>query len=389
MTRETIDIGVLFSRSGPYAAPGEQGYRGTMAGIAAVNARDDLPFRLSAVVADPAGNTDRYAALASELVSTRSVQHIVGCTTSWSRKEVIPVIEKAQSLLWYPCVYEGFEASENVVYVGACANQHILPLLEFALPVFGRNAFLVGSNYIWGWESCRIARDVLTRSGGQVLGERYVPIGDTDVDRIVEEIRRKKPDFILNSLIGTSSYTFLKAYRKLCESDPDFATGRRPVLSCNLSENEVLQIAPATEGIFTVSTYFEALASPVNTAFLASLGEETRKAGITAFFAQGYTSVLMIAAGLEASGMGQAMDVLAAVKAHDVATPLGPLRIDEGNNHIRARAHIARVTADGRYEIIRQCTGLIAPDPFLTHSNLAIPETGAVSPEKPVLRIVK
>lgn len=389
LARQTIDIGVLFSCSGPYAAPAEQGYRGAMAAIAAVNARDDLPFRLSPVVADPEGNTDRYAALASELVSGRSVQHVVGCTTSWSRKEVIPVMEKAKALLWYPCVYEGFEASENVVYVGACANQHILPLLEFALPVFGRDAFLVGSNYIWGWESCRIARDVLTRSGGQVLGERYVPIGDTDIDRIVEEIRIKKPDFILNSLIGDSSYTFLKAYRRLCESDPDFAIGRRPVLSCNLSDNEVLRLSPDSEGIFTVSTYFEAIANPLNTAFLAGLGEETRSAGITAFFAQGYTSVLMIAAGLAESGMGEALDVLAAVKARDVATPLGPLRIDEGNNHIHARAHIARVAADGRYEIIRQSTGLIAPDPFLTHSNLVVPETGAVPPAKPVLRIVK
>ena len=388
--KPTVPVGVLFSRSGPYSDLGEQGYLGAIAGIRAINRREDLPFKLKAVFADPQGNTDRYATLASDLITTAGVQHIVGCTTSWSRKEVIPAIEKTRALLWYPCVYEGFEASENVVYVGACANQHILPMLEFALPAFGRNGFLVGSNYIWGWETCRIARDILARSGGRVAGERHIPLGDIDVGHIIEEIRRKKPDFILNSLIGPSSYAFLQAYRALGEIDPDFATGRRPVLSCNLSENEIAQITPAAEGHFTVSTYFEALSCPSNAAFLDSLGDDARAAGVSAFFAQAYASVLLIAAGLEATGIGQAMDVLAAVKQRAVATPLGPLHIDASNNHIHALAHIARATASGGYEIIRQSIGLIAPDPFLTRASLVIPESPAVSSSsRPMLRIVK
>ncbi len=388
LTSRTIDIGVLFSRSGPYADLGDQGYRGAIAGIEAVNRRG-LPFRLSPVVADPEGNTDRYAALAHRLVSGGSVQHIVGCTTSWSRKEVIPAIEKTEALLWYPCVYEGFEASENVVYVGACANQHIVPILDFALPLFGRRAFLVGSNYIWGWETCRIARDVLAHSGGEVLGERHVPLGDTDIAHIVEEIRRKKPDFILNSLIGPSSYRFLEAYHALGRRDPDFATGRRPVLSCNLSENEIARIAPVAEGHLTVATYFEADEGPANAAFLESLDAEDRRIGVSAFFAQAYASVLMIAAGLDATDGGRAMDVLSAVKARDVATPLGALRVDAGNNHIHAEAHIARATADGRFEIVRESAGRIAPDPFLTRTNLAVPGMEPPAQPRPSLRIVK
>ncbi|TCL68332.1 transporter substrate-binding protein [Rhizobium sp. BK251] len=390
MSGIAIPVGVLFSRSGPYADLGEQGYAGALAGIEAVNAQAGHSFRLQAVPADPQGSTDRYATLATDLVSTHKVQHIVGCTTSWSRKEVIPALEKTGALLWYPCVYEGFEASENVVYVGACANQHILPLLEFALPAFGRNAFLLGSNYIWGWETCRIARDVISRSGGQVMGERHVPLGDTDIGRIVEEIRRKKPDFILSSLIGPSSHAFLEAYRALGEVDPDFAPGNRPVLSCNLSENEIAHIAPAAEGHFTIATYFEALAGAANTAFLASLPVETRATGVSAFFAQAYTSVLLIAAGLKRTRQGSAMDVLDAVKAEGVATPIGNLRVDAGNNHIHVPAHIARATTDGRYEIIREGSYAIAPDPFLTRAMLSIPETEpGTTPVRPTLRIVK
>ena len=100
-------------------------------------------------------------------------RHIIGCITSWSRKEVIPVLEKAGGTLWYACPYEGFEANEHVVYMHACPNQHLVPLLGYVVPRFGANGFLTGSNYIWGWETNRVARDLIADAGGKVLGERY------------------------------------------------------------------------------------------------------------------------------------------------------------------------------------------------------------------------
>ena len=39
----------------------------------------------------------------------RPAPHILGCTTSWSRQEVIPALENSQTTLWYSCPYEGFE----------------------------------------------------------------------------------------------------------------------------------------------------------------------------------------------------------------------------------------------------------------------------------------
>ena len=41
-----------------------------------------------------------------------------------------PVVEKHDGQLWYVCPYEGFEANENVIYTGACPNQHLVPLFE-------------------------------------------------------------------------------------------------------------------------------------------------------------------------------------------------------------------------------------------------------------------
>ncbi|TIP77010.1 MAG: N-acetylmuramoyl-L-alanine amidase, partial [Mesorhizobium sp.] len=119
---------------------------------------------------------------------------------------------RAGGTLWYACPYEGFEANEHVVYMHACPNQHLVPLLAHVVPRFGANGFLLGSNYIWGWETNRVARDLIADAGGKVLGERYLPLGEADVSRLIAEIQATRPDFVLNNLIGSSSYAFIAAY---------------------------------------------------------------------------------------------------------------------------------------------------------------------------------
>ncbi|UUP18669.1 transporter substrate-binding domain-containing protein [Nitratireductor thuwali] len=366
----TYPVGILFSRSGGYSRPAEQGYFGAAAAIADVNADTSYPFELAAYHVDPEGNADRYAALCRDLIRSTGAQHVVGCTTSWSRKEVIPVVEKLDALLWYPCVYEGFEVSDNLVYVAACANQHLVPLLDYIVPRFGARAFLIGSNYIWGWETNRIARDILHRSGGSVLGERYVPIGDEDICHLIEEIREKRPDFVLNNLIGPSSYAFLAAYRALGEEDEAFRPESCPVVSCNLCENETILLGEVAAGHYTVSSYFRSLASKEN-----SLFAERMKAGnpgrvADAFFVQAYAAVIMIAEAIGRAGTDEAQAVLEDVRTHEIVTPLGPVKVDRATNHVSLGAHIGRARPDGDFDVVRQCESTIAPDPFLTATPL-------------------
>jgi branched-chain amino acid transport system substrate-binding protein len=383
----SIPIGILFSRTGPYAAPGRQGFEGAMAAIEEVNGRDDYPFIFVPAAADPEGNTDRYAGLCLDMVRRHGVRHVVGCTTSWSRKEVIPVVEKTDALLWYPCVYEGFEASENVVYVAACANQHLVPLLDYIVPHFGRNPVLLGSNYIWGWETNRIAREYVHRSGGEVLAERYIPIGDTDIDRLVAEIHTKRPDFILNNLIGPSSYAFLRAYHALGRENADFRPGNRPILSCNLYESEAASLGQAVAGNYTVSCYFQSERTERNRAFVASVRRNAGDGPITAFFAQSYASVLLIANAVRQTGTDAIDAVLAAAKAEAYASPFGDVRIDAKTNHVAMHAHVGRALADGTFEIVHEGEAAIDPDPFLTRTPLGMAPQDAERPGR--LRIVK
>ncbi|MGK9199302.1 MULTISPECIES: transporter substrate-binding domain-containing protein [Sinorhizobium] len=383
----TYPVGVLFSRSGSYAQPAGQGFGGAMAAIEHVNASGRFPFRLEAHHLDPAGEADRYAPLCRQLIREHGVRHVVGCTTSWSRKEVIPVVEKLDALLWYPCVYEGFEVSENLIYVAACANQHLVPLLDYIAPRFGSRAMLVGSNYIWGWETNRIARDILHRSGGEVLGERFVSMGDTDIVHLIDEVREKKPDFILNNLIGPSSYAFLRALHALAEADERFHPDKCPVISCNLYEGEIAGLGHAAAGHFTVSCYFRTIQSLENDAFLKTLAALDPGAVVDAFYVQAFSAVVMIAEAIARSGSDDADVVRAALCGQAVDTPLGAISVDRWTNHVELPAHIGRAGADGSFEIVKRSYEAITPDPFLTSTPLVRAMGG--NEARPELKVVK
>jgi branched-chain amino acid transport system substrate-binding protein len=387
---DQIPIGVMFSTEGPYASLGREGFVGAMTAIAEINEGGVHPFELRAEIRDPKGNIEAYAGLCRDIVDSSGAQFVVGCTTSWSRKEVIPVLEKTGTHLWYPCPYEGFEGNDHVVYVGACPNQHIVPLLGYVLPRYGREPMLIGSNYIWGWETNRIAREHIERAGGTVKGERFVPLGDIDIAHIIEEVRQKRPDFVLNTLIGPSSEAFVEAYAGLGRVDATFAPERRPIISCNWTESEVAALGQKATGHLTVAPYFQSIETEGNRAFLATtkrLAPQQRY--VSAFFAQSYAAVHMIARGIAATGRNEAAAVLQHAKTDSYEAPFGATRIHAETNHAILTPSIGRATAAGQFEVMMTAEAPVLPDPYLVRPLVKDAVTPTSRPTPTHLRVVK
>lgn len=357
--RRPIALGLLYSRTGGYSLFSEACRAGALAAIAHVN--DSPPFDLAflPVERDPGGDLDRYAPLCDDLLRHGGARHIIGCVTSSSRKEVIPVLEKHGGTLWYALPYEGFEASDHVVYTHACPNQHLLPLLDWALPAHGARVFLTGSNYIWGWEMNRLARERITAAGGEVVGERYLPLGSTEVDRIIEEIRVTRPGFILNNLVGPSSYEFLRRMQALAASDPGFAPARCPILSCNLTEAELPAIGQAAEGLVSAGPYFRGTGA-------GGFGSSPEAAAHAAVLE--LARLLNGRPGAEAASLPELLE----------AAP-GPGMIDRTTHHTALPVVIARVQGG----VFRPVKSLAARpgDPYLTRDRLArrVPQLRVVS----------
>ena len=366
MPETTVPLGLLISRTGSYGAVGEAIYRGAMLAVAEVDRDPAFRFRFECRAIDPAGNTDSYVSGARSLLSEGDLIHVVGCYTSSSRKEVLPIFEKHDGLLWYPSHYEGFETAENIVYTGAAPNQHVVPLTHYMLRQKSRTVFMVGSNYIWAWENNRIMRELLMRRGGAVLGERYVPIGDLDLDDIVGQIVELRPDFIFNTLIGESAYAFFRLLREACETAGIDQIGAMPVVSCSLAEPELAMIGPACGGHLSSSVYYSTVRNDSNRKFVEAWKARWPDAGETSADAEAaYVAVHLLARAIARAGSTDLNAVLESVGSIDFAAPQGTVRIDAENRHCHLWPRIGRSQTDGTFKIIHESNVQVPPDPYL------------------------
>jgi branched-chain amino acid transport system substrate-binding protein len=328
--------------------------------------------------------------LADAAIRQQGCRHVIGTITSWSRKDVLPVIEKHGALLWYGFPYEGYEASDSAIYLGACPNQHLLPLFEHVLERYGRKAFIVGSNYIWGWEISRIAREISEASGGEIVADRFVPLGSVEVDHLIAEIREKRPDFILSNLVGASASAFLAAYDELRSRLPS----PPPVVACNLSEIDLVDLAPsARAGHISCSPYFNGLDSDDNRSFKARMvlrhGASRR---LTNSFVGAYTSVSILAQAMKDAATDAPEAVRRIATSRHFETPMGSVAIDQRTHHAALRPHIGQSDSEGEFAIFQSAPGTIEADPYLVKTLARFLETNtrdAATATRNTLKVIK
>lgn len=383
MSRLRVPVGILISSDGPYSVVSKSMLCGALLGIA--EAQDEhCEVELEPIIANPAGELARYSAMAAEILSG-GIKHVVGCYTSSSRKEIIPLFEKADALLWYPSHYEGFESSNNVVYTGAVANQHLLPLVEYLLSFIGPKAFCVGSNYIWAWENNRILREAIGPNGGAVVAERYFPVGYTEFRQVIDAILSARPSFVFNTLIGKSSYQFLRDLRAACSSRGMDQASEIPVASCTLSEPELVAIGPgAVDGHITSSVYFSSLDTPENDRFVRAYRARFPDGPVASADAEAtYLAVRLLALAVMEAGAIEASAVKRAVARRSIMAPQGEVRIDPETMHASLTPRIARSNIEGGFTVLREATRPVPADPYLIRSSSRF---GAVA-IRPVLPI--
>lgn len=366
MDRLKLRVGVLFSCSGSYAAVGRAMRAGAELAVAEVNADPSRAVALDPVAMDPGGVTSAYSDAVRRMLTEEGVSHVFGCYTSSSRKEVLPLFEKNDAMLWYPSHYEGFETNDNVVYTGAAPNQHVVPLARHLLTRHGARGWFVGSNYVWAWENNRILREALMEVGGAVLGERYFPVGETDFDALVAQILRDRPDFIFTTLIGESCYAFIRKLRRAALDAGVDQAREMPVASCSLSEVELPFLGDAADGHLSSSVYFSSVASAENARFTAAWSRQYPDLGFACADAEAsYVAVHLLAGAVEACGGGALGPVREALRGLSFAAPQGLVRVDPDNLHCCMRPRIGRSTAAGTFELLFEEARPVRPDPYL------------------------
>ncbi|MBU1304763.1 MAG: transporter substrate-binding protein, partial [Alphaproteobacteria bacterium] len=261
-----IKIGSLFSRTGVTAFVEKTLSNAVSLAVAEVNENGGINGRLLHLEeGDPKGDLKLFQTETQRL-HDEGVTNFFGCYLSSSRKVTLPIVARHQKLLFYPTFYEGFEFSQNCVYSGAVPNQNTFWLADYMLDHYEKKYLLVGSNYVFPYETNRVMRDLVANRDGDVVDEIYIPLNPDkeDIARVIGKIKSALPIVVFSTLVGEGAVAFYKAYK---EAGIDPTTS--PIASLITGEAELEQIGiEASIGHVTAAPYFSSMTSPQNLKFV-------------------------------------------------------------------------------------------------------------------------
>lgn len=362
--KKTVKVGLLHSLTGTMSISEIAVRDAELLAIEEINnAGGILGCQIKVVEEDGKSNPRMFAEKARKLLMEDKVATIFGCWTSDSRKAVQPVVEDLYGLLWYPVQYEGFEASPNIMYMGASPNQQVVPAIDFCTEKLGKRMYLIGSDYVFPHTCNAIIKSQLKHLGGTCVAEVYVPMHEADFSKIVKEIKELKPDVIINTLNGSSNQSFFSQLKYSGLDAEDI-----PVMSFSVSESEIKSIgADKLKGHYLAWNYFESTATAKNTRFVANFKKEFGdNIAVGDPEEAAYNAVNLWASACARAGTFDVEAVRIAAKGISYIAPEGIVTIDGSNQHLYKIIRIGKIDERGQVEELYSSTAPVKPDPYLS-----------------------
>lgn len=321
-----------------------------------------LGKKLQVVTEDGASEPTKFAEKAQKLITADCTAAVFGGWTSASRKAMLPVFERNNSLLFYPVQYEGLEASKNIFYTGATTNQQIIPALDYLREQGKKSIYLVGSDYVFPRTANKIIKAYAKQYGMEIKGEEYAPLGHTDFSTIVGKVRSAGADAVFNTLNGDSNVAFFKEYR-----NAGLTAQAMPVMSVSIAEEEVGGIGVDNlNGQLTAWNYYQTVQSPANEKFVAAFKKKYGANRVTSDpMEAAYTSLYLWKAMVEKANSFDVPAVQSAAGGVSFDAPEGKVTVNGENHHITKTARIGKVNNQGLIDTVWDSKQPIDPDPFL------------------------
>jgi urea transport system substrate-binding protein len=365
----SIKIGVLHSLSGTMTAS-ERPLQELLVMLIEQKNRDGglLSRPIEPIIMNPRSDARAYAEQARMLLADHKVAAIFGCWTSASRKEVLPVVERCNGLLFYPSQYEGEESSPNIYYTGATPHQQALPAVNYLREQGCNRFFLVGTDYVYPRTTNAVLTGYLTANGiaGANIVERYTAFGQSDWREVVAEIRsfaRGGKAAVVSTVSGDANLHF---YRELASQSVH--ADKIPVMSLTITEAELPALMrPNLTGHLVAWSYLQAFDRRENRDFIAAWRRFTGRPDAVTNDPMEATWIgfQLWAAAVEKAGSTEIDKVRCALAGRRINAPSGfEVKLDGQSHHLYKPAMIGRVSKDGRIVPVSVTDGLVPPQPF-------------------------
>ena len=263
--RNRLRIGNFLTFSGSPGIWGPAATNSALLAVSEINRRGGILGReIELSFYDSGGAVEDVAARARDALDFDDIDVVMGSHISAVRL-ALRRLTRGRIPYVYPPVYEGGERTPGVMAIGETPHSQTRPAIHWLAENKGaKRWYLIGSDYVWPWQSHLQTKIYIGEAGGHVVGEEFVPVGHDDHEAHLARIRATRPDVVLISLIGTDSITFNRAFG---ESGLAATTLR---LAGAVDETVLLGIgADNTENLYSASGYFNCIGSRANDEFMS------------------------------------------------------------------------------------------------------------------------
>jgi ABC-type branched-subunit amino acid transport system substrate-binding protein len=357
-----VKVGVVADQTGPLSFIGLANANVARMVIGDINAKGGLLGRqLELCLEDSATNDAVAAARATKLVEQDHVDVVFGGIYSSTRQAIKgPAVVRGKTLYIYPEQYEGQESDPLIFCTGPVPAQQVDPFIPWLMQTTGAKKFyLPSADYIWPRVMNKRVREVVTASGGSIVGEEYFPLDHTDYRTTVEKIRSSGAEVVFNTIVPPGLTAFFEQLH-----DSGFSA-RGGQLVCTYFDENFLNTVPAAqvEGLYSCLDYYQAVSDPFSrkllTQYEALYPGDAKFTGGSACSGL-YRGLRLWAAAVTEAGSLRQDDVIAALDHAGIAEgPGGPAAMVPGQHHTRLNMYIAQARS-GRFEIVKSL-GAIDP----------------------------
>lgn len=348
---DPIKVGVLSPLTGPWTVYGKAHIQGAKLAIEEVNQKGVLGGRkFELVIGDTASSAREAAEQANRLVRREQVDFLAGTYPASTRDAAAAVATtRMDKVLLFPTYFEGQEQShypgqcnKNMFFFGPEPTQQVWPHVEYFANKYGKRFFLVGSDYAWPHSVNKLVREKFKEFDIEVVtDEVYIPLGTTEFDSVLRQIRASKPDVIFDLLIATDALNFHKQYVAAGMKD-DYALW-------TLGDEELATQAlgpDVASGTYVTFDYFMSLEGENNQSFLqryrAAFGPD---AMINTVGVGMYNAIHMAALALEKSGEVSSAALRKGLADLEFAhAPQGEVKMRGIDNQLIVPSYLAQVT---------------------------------------------
>lgn len=263
----TIKIGHLTPMTGFLGALGEYAQQGIKMAAEEINSAGGVLGRQIELLSEDSVNPQVASQKAQRMIERDNVAVLMGEINSASALTISQVAARNKKLFMSigarsdglrnkDCNRYTFHVDIPVTVMVNAAGEALLREGW----VKGKKIFALTSDYLFGHDLSRAAKNFFTRNGGTVIGDELVPTDLTDFSPQLLKIRQAKPDLVATNLGGNQVTNFVKQYSEFGLT--------YPVAGFNLNTADAWAAGEGNLGGYWPTVWHHELKTPGSQAFV-------------------------------------------------------------------------------------------------------------------------